>query len=165
MKSLMDKINIVDDYSAVKIVEFMYEELVKHYTEDIETLIATVPNDLINVGELSYANLLFSNADVTLLQNDTPALSRRILSLYANDPALAQLAHYALDHWSDDRQSAKTILSVGLVAALLMFIASTSFTIKGDWGEINKTALSAEQLSKIADILKELPRMNKAGGE
>ena len=159
----MDKIKTIDDYAIERAMEFMYEELVKHYDGDIDTLIETIPDNLINVEGRSITDLFFSNEDTVLPQNDALILSRRILSLYTHDQAMVQVAEYALDHWVDNRQSTKVILSSGLIAALLMFMASTSFTIKADWGEIKKEAVTEEQISAVADIIKELANMIKTG--
>lgn len=152
MSTVTARIAAMDDFQVVRLLEAFTHQLMASSSTPFETVAAGIPAStraLASWGAL--AGLTPDQAETTLDPPAAAATARRVLSMVAEDGTFGPALEGFLSTYRDDALVAEVVLAVGLVASLLMMVASTSFKAKFGSVEIEKHTVDAESIKAILE--------------
>ena len=152
MSKVLDRIQLMDDFQVVRFFEAFTHQLMASSDTPFEAIRAGVPaTTRCLVGWELLAGLTADQADKPLPAVIVAPIARRILTMLAEDMTFEPAIEVFLESYRDDALVADVLLAVGLVASILMMVASTSF--KATFGNvvIEKHTVDAASIKAILD--------------
>lgn len=153
MTTALEKLALADDYTVIRAIEHLSIGLFEDVGTDFSDLIKTSAIDGKPLLSEEDIKLLVQSDSEELTAGNSVVVARKLMFLLARNTHLSELVSEALVNWNDDRKKVGLILAGGLVASLLMLIASTEFEYKGENFYFRKEVVDYEQIRAVADIL------------
>lgn len=154
MASAIRTIALSSDLVILRAFEHFHDQLLRGASttfEQMEAGLKPVPSYTELVSPL--IKLLARNPDQSLNPTDSVDLARRLFVGFVEYPPFEPLVTQCIENWPDNVQRVSTILTVGVVGAVWLCLISTSFTYKSDGVEIQKNAISPEQLRELTKFV------------
>lgn len=155
MKEAVELVESLSDVQATSLIEALYRNIYKsvNYLEVTEHLPVAEP-----------AIQMLRNSDNRVKKSklgsgDSTLVTRRILQAFAQDE---QLAPVLMNSWDDIKENddlfVETILALGLVVNLTLFLATSDIKYKDGKYSFHKKEANPEALKTIVEPLTELIR-------
>ena len=163
MSTVSDRIAAMDNFQIVRFFEAFAQQLMASSDTPFDAVTAGVPSTTRSLPAWSdLADLTPEQAETPLDVTVAAPIARRILTTLATDATFGPALESFSATFRDDALVAEVILAVGLVASLLMMVASTSFKAKFGNVEIEKHTVDAESIKAILEPLAKLIPDGKA---
>ncbi len=152
MKKALDIVQNLDDVQAVMMLKYIYQDIfravpfeeVKQNVQDRETIS--------QIDKLS-TDVMKQSIDA----EQSVELTRNMLLCFAKDENLSNLVTDAWERvYNDDSLIIETIITVGLIANLTLFMATTEVEFEFKGIKIKKMSASGEQIKAVLNPLTEL---------
>ena len=152
MATVKERLAGMDDFQVVRFFEAFAQRLLTSSDTPFEAVQAGIPRSTRATSEWRALEALTPDqAERLVPPKEAAATARRILTHLADDPTFAPALDEFLASYRDDALVAEVILAVGLVASVLMMVASTAFKAKFGNVEIEKHTLDAETVKAILE--------------
>ncbi len=152
MSQLKERVLMLDDYQVVRFFEHFGRQLVAGANTPLDDIRSGIPTTIRTLKEVSQIeDLTPEQAERPLEFSTSAATARNIMVHLANDAEFAPLLGSALDGYRDDELVADVILATGLVASVLLVIATSEFegTVAGI--KFKKTKADPELVRAVAE--------------
>lgn len=147
MHDTIKTIALSDDISVIRVAEFFYSQLT------IATNNSTISkNELCELassidGFVDIDKVLKQHGDAYLSTANSIVMTRRLLVLAADqDPNLAKFIEHCFQNWPDDRQTVGNRICMGVIAALLLLLATTDMEFKDGSISIHKRSIPLDNI-------------------
>lgn len=147
MHDTIKTIALSDDISVIRVAEFFYSQLTIATNNS-----AISKNELCALassidGFVDIDKVLKLHGDTYLSTANSIVMTRRLLVLAAVlDPNLANFIEHCFQNWPDDRQTVGNRISMGLLAALLLLLATTDIEFKDGSISIHKRSIPLDNI-------------------
>jgi hypothetical protein len=152
MPSVRERIQTLDDFQVVRFFDRFSRQLIAGANVSLDQIKSGIPDSARALeGFAQIENLAPELAERCLDPSASAALARNILVALSGDAEFAPLIESALDRYRDDELVADVILAIGLVASMLLIIATTEFTAEGKNWKFAKKRASPELVKAITE--------------
>jgi hypothetical protein len=152
MPSLGERIQILDDFQVVRFFDRFSRQLIAGANVSLDHIKSGIPDSARALeGFEQIENLSHELAEQCLDPSTSATLARSILTALSANTQFAPLIESVLDGYRDDELVADAILAVGLVASMLLIIATTEFTAEGKNWKFTKRGASPELVKAITE--------------
>jgi len=152
MATAKERLAGMDDFQIVRVFEAFAQQLMASSTISFPAVQAGVPAATRALAQWRVVEgLTPEQAERLVAPADAAPLARQVLAHLADDPVYAPALDAFLASYRDDALVADVILAVGLVASMLMMVASTAFKAKFGNIEIEKHTLDAGTVKAILE--------------
>jgi hypothetical protein len=147
-----ERLAAMDDFQVVRFFDAFAQQLLASSDTPFDTVREGIPGSTRALAEWRTLDGLTAEQAEQLVPPDAAAATaRQILMHLADDPAFAPALDQFLDSYRDDALVADVVLAVGLVASMIMMVASTAFKAKFGSVEIEKHTLDAATVKAILE--------------
>jgi hypothetical protein len=152
MATVKERLTAMDDFQVVRFFEAFAQQLMASSRTSFEAVQEGVPGSTRTLSEWqAIESLTPDQAGRLVAPKEAAAVARKILLHLADDPVYGPALSDFLTSYRDDALVAEVILAVGLVASVLMMVASTAFKAKFGSVEIEKHTLDANTIKTILE--------------
>ena len=152
MATVKERLAGMDDFQVVRFFEAFAQHLLTNSDTPFDAVRRGIPGSTRALSEWRALEALTPDqAERLVAPQDAAAMARRILIHLADDPTFASALDEFLASYRDDALVADVILAVGLVASVLMMVASTAFKAKFGNVEIEKHTLDVDTIKAILE--------------
>lgn len=151
------RINDFDDFQVVKFFQYFATEMLKGISVDSATMLSNVASEVLEEDDFRLVtNISLEQARMSLPAKESSLVARPMLQSIASDPTLRPALEHALDSFRDEELFLEIALGIGLVASMVLLVATTSVegTILGI--KFKKETASPEQISAVVKPLASL---------
>lgn len=147
MHDTIKTIALSDDISVIRVAEFFYNQLTMATNNS-----SISKNELFSLassidGFVDIDNVLKLHSDTYLSTAHSIEMVRRLLVVAAGiDQKLANFIEHCFKNWPDERQTVGNRVSVGLIAALLLLLATTDIEYKDGSISIHKRSIALDNI-------------------
>ncbi|MEZ2352213.1 hypothetical protein [Caballeronia sp. RCC_10] len=155
MADAMKLIALSDDVTIVRSLEQLHALLSEAPMQSLESVEKEVvvkadgSPDIVN-----FLSLIREASDRSLSPMDSVRAARWLLTMLADRDQSKALVVHCIENEPKDRLKVGTVLTVGLVGAVWIWVATTDFSYADGKIEVHKAALEPEQIKLSAEILK-----------
>lgn len=153
MNRSLELLALSDDYTVIRATEYFNQKFLPQLTTGLESLLNSASIDGSPLLTNEEVQCLIENDNHQLSTADSQFLARHLLYFFACIPETSELVAQAIQHWNDDYKKVGVILTTGLVASLLLIVASTEFEYRDEKVYIHKQVLSDSQIRAMADVV------------
>jgi hypothetical protein len=126
MASVSERVRAMDEFQVVRCFEAFSQQLIAGSRTPLDTMKKGVPASIRSLTEWQRVeNLTPKQAEQALEPTQAAETARNILMKLADDPTFSPLLDRFLTSYRDDELVADIIMAVGLVASMILMIAST----------------------------------------
>ena len=148
MQSAMELLALADDISVIRAFEYLDTTLRKEMEVaspgKLEDVIQKTSDAVESFGFL--VGMLSEHQGHKLTDEQSVLNARQILVDIVLKHDGEDIVKFALENWTDDKQSVGKILSVGCVGAVWIILATTKVSVKNSEIEIEKLPLMPEKM-------------------
>ncbi len=160
MTEALRAIALADDFEIVRIFEFFSSEISRMGPIALDELEAhiDVPEHEAVLEELKRREA----SDLT--GASSVSVARWLMATAAQREDLAGLVAHCARNWEDDKKTVGKMLAAGLVGAVLLMVATTSFEYKGERLVVAKQPLPMDDVSFVFEGFKQRLEFHSSGG-
>lgn len=148
------RVALADDFEVVRVFEVFAKRIGETITVPRDELISSVPDSVRTVDGGDAVQELEARADESLSPGASVRAAREMLVLASEDPGLAPVVTDSFVGWKDDQQLVELVLSIGLVGAVWITLASTEISFADGKLRIHKSTATPQQLKAFADVIR-----------
>jgi hypothetical protein len=151
---LLKRIADLDDRKAIRVLEYYAARVFEGSQTSPQEMIEGIPQELREKAPFDRVlEMSGKERGRPLPEGESATLARKILSVFAQDPAFAPSLAQALEAYRDDKLLLGEVLDTGI--ALSMVIVACTFQFKATIGSftIVKTAADATLIEAIAKVI------------
>ncbi|UCD58292.1 MAG: hypothetical protein JSV16_04030 [Candidatus Hydrogenedentota bacterium] len=149
-ESARETVESMSDVESVRFLTHFAREMFKQ--TDRFAILNSVSGDVAALEEIRRVRSLDdSERKARFGPQDSARMARRILEVLADDEVMAPVVEEVWETYRPDELFVETILSAGLVAGLLLFVATTDLEGEVMGIRFRKGRASAEQIRAIAE--------------
>lgn len=158
--NMVEKLNSLDDFHAVEFLQHLSQMLLDGVVDDVDHLLEGVPSSIREKSEYTVIkNLALGETEAEFTDAESIAISRKLLEVLAQDPAISPLVEQAWDTYSGmTLDTSKTILSTALAAVMVIFAATSEAEFKVGDATFKKEAASPELVQAIVAPITEIAK-------
>jgi len=153
-QQLPKRIAELDDRKAIRLLEFYAARVFEGSNTSPQEMIEGIPEELREQAPFGRVLEMSGKERARPLpEGESATLARKILSVFAQDPAFAPSLAQALEEYRDDKLLLGEVLDTGI--ALSMVIVACTFQFKATIGPITiiKTPADAGLIKAIAEVI------------
>jgi len=157
--SLLERVEMLSDRKAIRILEFYAERLFQGLTTSPEEIIKNVPEAFKGHPIFEFwLNMSRSDSNKVLSETDSILLAKDILRGFAMDSSFAPALEDALNDYHDDKLMAESILAFGIAISMIIVASTTTLEAEIKGCKIEKKEANVKL---IETLLKHFPKFSK----
>lgn len=161
ISSALGQVAVASDFVIAGSFNELAAKLNERFSASSDDLAATLPSELRFMDGESMLGFFDRNAHRELDDESSLRIARQLFALAAANEETAPIVSETLSGFRDNRQMVGEILAIGVVGAVWLIVASTSFSFRTPAGTIKKQKVSASVIQAFA----ELARAIRGGAE
>lgn len=153
MPNIADRIRVLDDFQMVRFFDRFSRRLIAGTTVSLDEIRVGIPDVTRALeGFTDLENMTPERAERSLEPSISAVVARSILLKLAYDSDFGPLIERALETYRDEALVASATLARGLVASVLLIIATTEFRAKGPNWEFVKKGADPQLVKAVTEV-------------